>query len=78
MKREVNSKCFKISKQHETSLFKFLLITVVVVVVVLVVVVVVVVIVVVVVVGVAVVVVVVVCYQKPCNMRVTERSCYFS
>ena len=75
MKREVNSKCFKISKQHETSLFKFLLITVVVVVVVLVVVVVV--IVVVVVVGVA-VVVVVVCYQKPCNMRVTERSCYFS
>ena len=77
MKREVNSKCFKISKQHETLLFKFLLITVVVVVVVLVVVVVVVVIVVVVVVGVA-VVVVVVCYQKPCNMRVTERSCYFS
>ena len=73
MKREVNSKCFKISKQHETSLFKFLLITVVVVVVVLVVVVVVVVIVVVVVVT-----VVVVYYQKPCNMRVTERSCYFS
>ena len=75
MKREVNSKCFKISKQHETSLFKFLLITVVVVVVVLVVVVVVVVVVIVVVV---VVTVVVVYYQKPCNMRVTERSCYFS
>ena len=74
MKREVNSKCFKISKQHETSLFKFLLITVVVVVVVLVVVVVVVVVIVVVVV----VTVVVVYYQKPCNMRVTERSCYFS
>ena len=76
MKREVNSKCFKISKQHETSLFKFLLITVVVVVVVLVVVVVVVVVVVIVVV--VVVTVVVVYYQKPCNMRVTERSCYFS
>ena len=72
MKREVNSKCFKISKQHETSLFKFLLITVVVVVVVLVVVV------VVVIVVVVVVTVVVVYYQKPCNMRVTERSCYFS